>query len=62
MSLSSDKILGITRSRKGHGHHFWNSEGILLLNYMPHKTKITWDVYAAVLWKLEDTEEGQQGI
>jgi hypothetical protein len=32
----------------------------LLLNYKPHKTAVTGDVYAAMPWNLEDIQEGQQ--
>jgi hypothetical protein len=31
---------------------FWNLEGILLMEYMPHKTTINGDAYAAMLWNI----------
>lgn len=33
---------------------FWDSEGILLVDYMPHKTTITGETYAVLLEKLKD--------
>jgi hypothetical protein len=35
---------------------FWAREGILLMDYMPHKTTVTGDVYAVVLWDLRESE------
>jgi hypothetical protein len=36
----------------------WDLEGILLVDYMPHKTTITGNVHAAVLWNLEEAIKG----
>ena len=34
---------------------FWDSRGILMIDYMPHKTKITSEYYADLLRKLRET-------
>ena len=42
----SQEILCATISRKDLGNSFWDSEGVLLLEFMRHKTNITGDTYA----------------
>ena len=33
---------------------FWDSEGVLLLEFMPHKTTITGDTYASTMLTLRE--------
>ena len=41
---------------------FWNSEGVLLLQFMPHKTTITGDTYASTMVALrEDIKHKRRG-
>ena len=45
----SQEILCAIISQKDHDNSFWNSEGVLLLEFMPHKTSITGDTYASTM-------------
>ena len=48
------KIFCATVSQKDHGNSFWDSEGVLLLEIMPHKTTITGDTYASTMVALRE--------
>ena len=45
----SQEISCATTSQKDHGNSFLNSEGVLLLEFMPHKTIITGDIHASTM-------------
>ena len=45
----SQEISCATISREGHGNSFWGSEGVLFMEFMPHRTSITGDAYASTI-------------
>ena len=53
----------VTISRRDHGTAFWDSEGDLLLEFMPHKTTITVGTYAftmeALRWNFKQKRRGK---
>uniref|UniRef100_H3BBU0 Mos1 transposase HTH domain-containing protein n=1 Tax=Latimeria chalumnae TaxID=7897 RepID=H3BBU0_LATCH len=42
---------------------FWDAKGVPLTDYMPHKTRITGEYYASLMWKLRQAiKEKKQGV
>uniref|UniRef100_H2ZS50 Mos1 transposase HTH domain-containing protein n=1 Tax=Latimeria chalumnae TaxID=7897 RepID=H2ZS50_LATCH len=42
---------------------FWDAKGVLLTDYMPHKTRMTGEYYASLMWKLRQAiKEKRQGM
>ena len=58
----SQEIPYSTISRKDHEISFWDSEGVLLLEFMSHKTTITVDTYASTMVALlENIKQKRRG-
>ena len=50
----SQKCSCATISQKDNATAFWNSESLLLLEFMPHTTTITGDNYASIMLSLRE--------
>ena len=52
-----------TISQKDQGNSFWDSEGVLLLESMPHKTTITGATYVSTMVALhENIKQKRRGM
>jgi len=60
---SSKEVQNSTVCREINGDHFWDSKGLLLIDYLPPKTTMNGQYYASLLLKLCDAiKERRRGM